>query len=85
MSVEVSQQNLLEERCRSVFVLMCTLRETVCKTLGNRLSIHQVWGSLTLIIGDQIPNLFLITLFHLKCLLLSSLSPSGTPNRQKVG
>ena len=29
MSVEVSQQNLEDERCRSVFVLMCPLRETV--------------------------------------------------------
>ena len=50
----------------------------------NRLHILQVWGSLNLFTGEQAPILFLITLFHLKCLLLSSLSPSGTPNRQKV-
>ena len=51
----------------------------------TQVSIYQVWGSLKLITGDQTPNLFLIPFFQLKCLLLSSLSPSGTPNRQKVG
>ena len=64
--------------------LMCNFMETVYTPWGNRLSIHQVLGSLKLIGVAETSNLFLITFFHVKCLLLSSLSPSRTPNRKRV-
>jgi len=64
--------------------LMCTFMETVYRPWGNRLSIHQVLGSLKLIGVEKTSNLFLITFFHVKGLLLNSLSPSRTPTRKRV-
>ena len=85
MRVDVSPKILVEETFMTFLALMGNFMETVYTPWGNRLRIHQVLGSLKLI-GEAITsNLFLITFFHVKCLLLSSLSPSGTPNRQKVG
>ena len=85
MRVEVSPTILVEETFMTFLALMCKFREMVYRTWGNRLRIHQVLGSLKLIGVAKISNLFLITFFHVKCLLLSSLSPSRTPNRKRVG
>ena len=63
---------------------MCNFMETVYRPCGNRLRIHQVLGSLKLIGVAKTYNLFLITLFHVKCLLLSSLSLSRNPTRKRV-
>ena len=68
----------------SFFALMCNFVETVYRLWGNRLRIHQVLGSLKLIGVAKTSNLFLITFFHVKCLLLISLSPSRTPTRKGV-
>ena len=65
--------------------LMCNFMETVYRPLHNRLRIHQVLGSLKLIELGKTSKLFLITFFHVKCLLLSYLSPSRTPTRKRVG
>ena len=65
--------------------LMGNFMETVYRTCGNRLSIHQILGSLKLIGVAKTSNLFLTTFIHVKCLLLSSLSPSRTPTRKRVG
>ena len=65
--------------------LRCNFMEMVYRPWGKRLSIHQVLGSLKLIGVAKTSNLFLITFFHVKCLLLSSLSPSRTPTRKRVG
>ena len=55
--------------------LMCNFMETVYTPWGNRLRIPQVLGSLKLNGVAKASNLFLITFFHVKCLLLSSLCP----------
>ena len=55
--------------------LMCNFMETVYTSWGNRLRIPQVLGSLKLIGVAKASNLYLITFFHVKCLLLSSLCP----------
>ena len=85
MRVEVSPTILVEQAFNTFFALMCNLMEMVYRPWGNRLRIHQVWGSLKLIGVEKSSNMFLITIFHVKCLLLSSLSPSRTPNRKRVG
>ena len=64
--------------------LMCNFMEMVYRTWGNRLRIHQVLGSLKLIGVSKTSNLFLLNFFHVKCLLLSSLSLSRTPTRKRV-
>ena len=79
MRVEVSPTILVEETCMTLVALMCSFMETVYRTLDNRLRIHQVLVSLKLIGVAKTSNLFLITFFHVKCLLLNSLSPSRTP------
>ena len=84
MRVEVSPTILVEETCMTLVALMCSFMETVYRTLDNRLRIHQVLVSLKLIGVAKTSNLFLITFFHVKCLLLNSLSPSRTPTRKKV-
>ena len=84
MRVEVSPSILVEETFMTFFGLMCNFMEMVYRTWGNRLRIHQVLGSLKLIGVAKTSNLFLITFFHVKCLLLSSLSPSRTPTRKRV-
>ena len=84
MRVEVSPTILVEQAFNTFFALMCNLMETVYRPWGNRLRIHQVLGSLKLIGVAKTSNLFLITFFHVKCLLLSSLSPSRTPTRKRV-
>ena len=63
---------------------MCNFMEMVYRLWGNRLRIHQVLGSLKLIGVAKTSNLFLFIFFHVKCLLLSSLSPSRTATRKKV-
>ena len=64
--------------------LMCNFKETVYRPWGNRLRIHQVLVSLKLIGVVKTFKLFLITFLYVKCLLLSSLSPSRTPTRKRV-
>ena len=64
--------------------LMCTFMEMVYRPSGNRLMIHQVLGSLKLIRVEKTSNLFLITFFHVKCLLLSSLGRSRIPTRKRL-
>ena len=85
MRVEVSPTILVEETFMTSLALMCNFMETVYRPWGHRLRIHQVLVSPKLIGVAKTPNLFLITFFHVKCLLLSSLSPSRTPNRKRVG
>ena len=85
MRVEVSPTILVEQAFNTFFALMCNFMETVYRPWGNRLRIYQLLWSLKLIGVAKISNLFLITFFHVKCLLLSSLSPSRTPNRTRVG
>ena len=84
MRVEVSPTILVEETFMTFLALMCNFMETVYTPWGNRLRIHQVLGSLKLIGVAKTSNLFLITFFHVKCLLLSSLSPSKTPTKKRV-
>ena len=84
MRVEVSPKILVEETFMTFLALMGNFMETVYTPWGNRLRIHQVLGSLKLIGVAKTYNLFLITLFHVKCLLLSSLRPSRTPTRKRV-
>ena len=64
--------------------LMCSFMETVYRPWGNRLRIHQVLGPLKLIGVAKTSNQFLITVFHVKCLFLTSLRPSRTPTRKRV-
>ena len=84
MRVQVSTTILVEETFMSFLSLMCNFMEMVYRTWGNRLRIHQVLGSLKLTGVAKSSNLFLITFFHVKCLLLISLSPSRTPTRKRV-
>ena len=84
MRVEVSPTILVEETFNTLFFLMYNLMETVYRPWGHRLRIHQVLGSLKLTGVAKSSSLFLITFLHVKCLLLSSLSPSRTPNRKRV-
>ena len=79
MRVEVSPAILVEETFMTFLALMCNFMETVYRPWGHRLRIHQVLGSLKLTGVDKTSNLFSIT-----CLLLSSLSPSRTPDRKRV-
>ena len=55
--------------------LMFNFMETVYKPWSNRLRIPQILGSLKLIGVAKTSNLFLITFFPVKWLLLSSLCP----------
>ena len=84
MRVEVSPTILVEETFMTFLALMCNFMETVYRPLHNRLRIHQVLGSLKLIEVGKPSKLFLITFFHVKCLLLSSLRPSRTPTINRV-
>jgi len=84
MRVEVSPTILVKETFMTFLALMCNFMETVYRPWGNRLRIYQLLWSLKLIGVAKISNLFLITFFHVKCLLLSSLSPSRTPTRKRV-
>ena len=84
MSVEVSPTLLVEETVMTFLAPMCNFMEMVYRPWDNRLSIHQVMGSLKVIGVAKTSNLFLITFFHVKCLLLTSLSPSRTASRKKV-
>ena len=84
MRVQVSTTILVEETFMTFLALMCNFMETVYISWGNRLRIHQVLGSLNLTGVAKTYNLFLITLFHVKCLLLSFLSLSRTPNWKRV-
>ena len=84
MRVEVSPKILVEETFMTLLALMFNFMETEYTRWGNRLRIHQVLWSLKLIGVAKAYNLFLITLFHVKCLLLSSLRPSRTPTRKRV-
>ena len=84
MRVEVSPTILVEETFMTFLALMCNFMEMVYRPWGNRLRIHQVLGSLKLTGVAKSSNLFLITFFHVQCLLLSSLSPSRTPTRKRV-
>ena len=80
----MSPSILVEETFMTFFGLMCNFMEMVYRLWGNRLRIHQVLGSLKLIGVAKTPNLFLITFFHVKGLLLNTLSPSRTPTRKRV-
>ena len=84
MRVEVFPTILVEETFMTFLALMGNFMETVYTPWGNRLRIHQVLGSLKLIGVAKTYNLFLITHFHVKCLLLSSLRPSRTPTGKRV-
>ena len=84
MRVEVSPTILVEETCMTFLALMCSFMEMVYRSWVNRLRIHQVVGSLKLIGVAKSSNLFFITFFNVKCLLLSSLSPSRNPSRKRV-
>ena len=80
----MSPKILVEETFMTFMALMCNFMETVYRPWGNRLRIHQVLGSLKLIGVAKTSNLFLITFFHVKCLLLSYLNPSKTPTKKRV-
>ena len=82
--VELSPTILVEETFMTVLALICNFIETVYRPWGNRLRIHQILGSLKLIWVAKTSNLFLITFIHVKCLLLSFLSLSRTPNWKRV-
>ena len=84
MRVEVYPTILVEETFMTFLALMCSFKETVYRPWGNRLRIHQVLGPLKLIGVAKTSNQFLITFFHVKCLLLTSLRPSRTPTRKRV-
>ena len=75
---------LVEETFNTFFALMGNHMEIVYRPWGNRLSVHQVLGSLKLIGVAKTSNLFLITFFHVKCLVLSSISLSRIPTRKRV-
>ena len=81
---EISRKILVEEVFMTFMALRCNFMEMVYRPWGKRLSIHQVLGSLKLIGVPKTLNLFLITFFHVKCLLLSYLRPSRTPTMKKV-
>ena len=75
MRVKASPKILVVETFETFFALMSNLMKTVYWPWGNRLRIHQVWGSLKLIRVDKTSNLFLISSFPLyilvfKCLML---------------
>ena len=59
--------------------------ETVYWLWGNRLRIHQVWGSLKLIRVDETSNLFLIRFFPLYMLVLKCLMPFKNPEQAESG
>ena len=84
LRVEVSPKILVEEIFMTFMALRCNFMEMLSRPWGKRLSIHQVLGSLKLIGVPKTSNLFLITFFHVKCLLLSYLRPSRTPTMKKV-
>ena len=84
MRVELSPTILVKETFMTVLALMCNFFETVYRPWGNRLRIHQIFGSLKLIWVAKTSNLFLITFFHVICLLLSFLSLSRTPTWKRV-
>ena len=84
LRVEVSPKILVEETFMTFMALTCNFLEMVYRPWGKRLSIHQILGSLKLIGVAKTSNLFLITFFHVKCLLLSYLRPSRTPTRKRV-
>ena len=84
LRVDVSPKILVEETFMTFMALTCNFMEMVYRPWGKRLSIHQVLGSLKLIGVAKTSNLFLITFFHVKCLLLSYLRPSRTPTRKRV-
>ena len=75
---------LVEETFMTFFALMCNFMEMGYRPWGNRLRIHQLLWSLKLIGVAKISNLFLITFFHVKCLVLSSISLSRIPTRKRV-
>ena len=85
MRAQVSPTILVEETCMTFLALMCNFMEMVYRPWGNRLRIHQVLGSLQLIGVAETSKLLLTTLIHVKFLVLSSLSPSRTPTRKRVG
>jgi len=84
MSVDVSPTILVEETFMTFLAFMYNFMEMVYRPWGSTLRIHKVLGSLKLIGVEKTSSLFLITFFHVKCLLLSSLSPSRTPTRKRV-
>ena len=84
LRVEISPKILVEETFMTFMALTCNFLEMVYRPWGKRLSIHQILGSLKLIGVAKTSNLFLITFFHVKCLLLSYLRPSRTPTRKRV-
>ena len=84
LRVEVSPKILVEETFMTFMALTCNFMEMVYRPWGKRLSIHQILGSLKLIGLAKTSSLFLITFFHVKCLLLSYLRPSRTPTRKRV-
>ena len=84
MRAEMCPKILMEETFRTFLALMCNFMETVYRPWGNRLRIHQVLGPLKLIGVAKTSNQFLITVFHVKCLFLTSLRPSRTPTRKRV-
>ena len=84
LRVEISRKILVEETFITFMALMCNFMEMVYRPWGKRLSIHQVLWSLKLIGIAKTSNLFLITFFHVKWLLLSYLRPSRTPTRKRV-
>ena len=84
MRIEVSPTILVEDTFMTFLALMCNFMGTVYRSWGNGLRIHQILGSLKLIGVAKASNLFLTTFIHVKCLLLSSLSPSRTPTRKRV-
>ena len=84
LRVDISRKILVEDIFMTFMALRCNFMEMVYRPWGKRLSIHQVLGSLKLIGVAKTSNLFLITFFHVKCLLLSYLRPSRTPTRKRV-
>ena len=81
---EISRKILVEEVFMTFMALRCNFMEMVYRPWGKKLSIHQVLGSLKLIGIAKTSNLFLITFFHFKWLLLSYLRPSRTTTRKRV-
>ena len=85
MRARVSPTILVEDTFMTFLALMCNFMGTVYRSWGNGLRIHQILGSLKLIGVAKASNLFLTTFIHVKCLILSSLSPLRTPTRKRVG
>ena len=85
MRARVSPTILVEDTFMTFLALMCNFMGTVYRPWGNGLRIHQILGSLKLIGVAKASNLFLTTFIHVKCLILSSLSPLRTPTRKRVG